>query len=350
MIGTVSSRTKGPVALSGQALVIGGDVLAVEHRQTPLDEIRLDPSNPRIQFALEKSVRNGKLTQEQLGKLILDLPGVSDLFKAIRDNGGLLEPIYVGPAGRIIEGNCRAAAYLKLRDISRKNGGSKNGPWSTIWTVFIPKISERQVAVLQGTVHLAGKNKWRAFEKAGHLYTMHTKLSMDAKSIAQSLSMTEAVVTRELKAYEAMSKKLLPKMKGSTGLNKWSFFEELYKIKALEQFRSKPANIDTFVSLVAAGKLKHGADVRKLAKILKHPTAVAALKTDGIASAMSIVGRKDITAVSPTFRKLKDVSVLLQHLPNEDIQLLRDPEPQLIVKELFAALKTVAQLTGLKLS
>jgi len=347
---SVSAGPQSPVKLNRETLVIGGEVLPVEHRQMPLDDISLDPSNPRIQFALKQSAQDGKLTQQQLGKLILEFPGVSELFKSIRDNGGLLEPIYVGPGGRIIEGNCRAAAYLKLRDIHLKGNPKDGGPWSTIWTVFIPKISERQVAILQGTVHVAGKNKWRAFEKAGHLHTMHTKLGMDARAIAQSLSMQETVVSRELKAYETMSTKYLPKQKGSTGLDKWSFFEEFFKIKALEDYRSKPANIDAFVSLVATGKLKQGADVRKLAKILKHPIAVKALKKDGVDGAMSIVGQADPTADSTTFRKLKETTLLLQHLPQKDIQRLRDTEPQLIVRELFAAVKTLAKITGLKLS
>src|SRR5207247_1236834 len=152
-------------------------------------------------------------------KLILERPGVPELFKSIRDNGGLLEPIYVRPDGRIIEGNCRAASYMKLHGINEKEKR-----WQTIRAVFVPNITDRQVAILQGQYHIAGKNKWLAYEKAGHLHSMRAQLGMDEKTIARALGMHERDVIRDLRAYETMTEKLLPKIK-SGGLEKWSFVQ-----------------------------------------------------------------------------------------------------------------------------
>lgn len=339
------SRSQPQAVLSGQTLIIEGDAIPVEHRKMPLKDVLLDASNPRIQHAVKQASKNGTLSQEELRKLILDRPGVPELFKSIRDNGGLLEPIYVRPDGRIIEGNCRAASCLKLHGIN-----ASDTRWQTIPAVFVPEISDRQVAILQGQYHVAGKNKWLAYEKAGHLHTMHTRLGMDEKAIGQALGMHERDVIRDLKAYETMTQKLLPKMKGASGLDKWSFVEELFKRKDLEEYRAKPANIDQFVSLVVNKKLKYGADVRKLAKILKHFGAFKVLKKQGVESAMSVVGQADPTADSGAFRKLKQTTSLLKHLPNKELQRLRDAEqPRVILRELFAALKDVAKLTGLKL-
>src|SRR5216684_2339732 len=94
--------------LTGETLVIEGESITVEHRKMPLEDVRLDPSNPRIQHAVKKISTNGTISQDDLCKLILDLPGVPELFKSIRDNEGLQEPVYVRPDGRINEGNCRA--------------------------------------------------------------------------------------------------------------------------------------------------------------------------------------------------------------------------------------------------
>lgn len=274
--------------LIGQTLIIEGEVIPIEHREMSLEDVRLDPSNPRIQHAVKRISKNRVISQDELRNLILEIPGVSELFKSIRDNGGLLEAIYVRPDGRIIEGNCRAACYLKLHDIGKRN---KDTRWQKIPAVFVPQITDRQVAILQGYYHVAGKNKWLAYEKAGHLHAMHTKLKMDEKAIAKALGMREGEVIKSLQSYEVMTEKLLPKMTNGNGLEKWSFVQEFFKNKNLEDYRSKSANVDQFVSLVVNNKLKRGTDVRKFAKILKHPRAINALKKEGVESAMSIVGK-----------------------------------------------------------
>lgn len=343
---TATSGAQSQVILTGQTVIIEGIEIPVEHKKIKLDDVLLDPSNPRIQHAVKKVHKNGKIGQEELRKLILDLPGVPELFKSIRDNGGAHEPIYVRPDGTIIEGNCRAASYLKLHAINREDKR-----WQAIQAVFVPKISDRQVAILQGQYHVVGKNKWQAYEKAGHLHRMRYQLGMDEKTIARTLGMHERDVIRDLTAYDTMTNKLLPKIKSGNGLDKWSFVQELYKRKDLQEYRAKPGNVDEFVSLVVTKKLKQGTDVRKLAKILKHKDAVKVLKKQDVETAMSVVGKADPTADSGAFRKLKEAAVLLRDLPSKELQRLRENEkPRLILQELFIALKDVAKATGVKLT
>jgi hypothetical protein len=343
---TGPSGSQPQAVLIGQTLTIEGQAIPIEHRSMLLKDVRLDPSNPRIQHAVKQVSKNGTISQDELRKLILDRPGVPELFKSIRDHGGLLEPIYVRPDGRIIEGNCRAASYMKLHGIN-----DKDTRWQTIPAVFVPNISDRQVAILQGHYHVAGKNKWLAYEKAGHLHTMHSRLKMDEKAIARALGMHESDVIKNLQSYEVMTQKLLPKVKDGNGLEKWSFVQEFFKSKDLAEYRAKPANVDKFVSLVVSKKLKRGTDVRKFAKILEHPVALKALNKEDVDSAMSVIGKTDPTADSGAFRKLKQTTSLLQRLPNKDLQRLRESEkPQIILQELFAAVKEVAKAAGMKLS
>jgi hypothetical protein len=342
---SVADPSSSQAVLIGQTLIIEGESIPVEHRRMPLMEIKLDPSNPRIQHAVKRVSKNGQMGQADLRKLILEQPGVSDLFKSIRDNGGILDPIYVRPDGRVIEGNCRAASYLRLHEIKKDDVR-----WQSVPVVFVPKISDRQVAILQGNYHVAGKNKWRAYEKIGHMHHMFTNLKMDEKAIAQTLGLKERDVVRDLKAYETMTEKLLPKMTSGNGLDKWSFVQELYKRKGLEEYRSKPENIDNFVSLVVNKKLKQGSDVRKLEKIIKHPSAAKALKKTGVDDAMSIVGKADPTADSRTFQKLKEATNLLQHLQSKDLERLHEDKPRQLLQALFVAIKDAAKAAGVKLS
>lgn len=348
---TIVSGATPQTILTRQTLIIESVEVPIEHRSMPLKDVLLDPSNPRIQHAVRQFSKSGGITQDDLRKIILGRPGVEDLFKAIRDNGGIQEPIYVRPDGRIIEGNCRAASYLRLYDIDTKNGiDPKKSRWAKIPAVFVPQISDRQVAILQGQYHVAGKNKWQAYEKAGHLHHMHTHLHMDEKTIARALGMREHDVIRDLKAYDIMTQKLLPKMKNGNGLEKWSFVQEFYKRKDLVDYRAKNVNVDSFVSLVAQDKIKRGTDVRKLAKILEHPKAVEVLKKQDVDTAMTVVGKADPTAASSVFRRLKQTTRLLQRIQKPDLDRLRENEKsQIILRELFSAVKEAAKAAAVKL-
>jgi len=343
----MSAARSGPhsAVIVDQTLIIEGESIPVEHRRMDLKDVKLDATNPRIQHAVRQASQKGQIGQDELLKLILDQPGVDQLFKSIRDNGGIMEPIYVRPDGRIIEGNCRAASYFKLKDIMKDDSR-----WVTIPALFVPNISDRQVAILQGQYHVAGKNKWLAYEKAGHLHHMHTNLKMDEKAIGQALGMRESEVIRDLKSYQVMTQQVLPRMTSANGLEKWSFVQEFYKRKGLEEYRSKPENIDDFVSLILDKKLKQGADVRKLEKIIKHPSALKTLKKHGVDDAMSVVSKADPTADSRTFQNVKKVTELLQKLTQEDLQRLRDEQPRKLLQDLFMATKAAAKAAGVKLS
>lgn len=327
-----------------RSILIEGEAVEIEHKQIALARIELDPANPRIQHAVKVGPKKGALTQDDLCALILEQPGVSELFKTIRDNGGLMEPIFVRPDGRIIEGNCRAASILRLH---KANKSDKR--WHAIPAFVVPSITDRQVAVLQGNFHVAGKNKWRAYEKAGHLHSMSAKLGMSDKSIAKALGMQERVVTRLLETYKTMSEKVLPKMKGN-GLDKWSHVEEFFKNKELEDFRKKPTNVDEFVDLVVNKKIRHGADVRKLPRILKHARATKVLKNGGVDHAVSVLGKHDPTADSIVFRKLKDITQMLSELSAKDIGRLRaERKAQELLQGLFTVVRDVAKVSGVKL-
>ena len=335
---------------AGQKLTIEGQTIDAEFRFLPLTNVQLDLANPRIQYLLKQSRTNGKLSQQELAKLIYDqIPGAPSLFTSIRDNRGLLEPILVRPDGRVIEGNCRLACYMRLLATDEKRGAT-DSIWTEIPAFVVPQISERQVAAFQGRIHVAGKNPWRAYEKAGHIYVMHKTHRMDPKAIGQILSMSESEVLRDIRTYETMTEKLFPKMKGPAAVEKWSFFAEFFKRKGLEQYRAKPANVNQFVSMVRSGKLKRGADVRKLEKILKSKPAMKELKAKGVDSAMTTLGQADPTADSRTFQQLKRTAKLLQRFPAKDLHRLKQPESQRILQDLFSAVRAVAKTAGVTVS
>lgn len=333
------------VAVGDHTVYVEGTAVSVTPKDLPLADVVLDPDNPRIQHAAkQKKGLTANLTQQQLRDLILDQPGVSDLFKTVRDNGGLIERIYVRPDGRVIEGNCRAASYMRLHEAK-----PSDERWQTIPVFVVPAITDRQVAILQGHFHVSGKNKWRAYEKAGHVHYMHSTLKMTNKEIAQSLGLQVRVVERLLQAYKTMAEKVLPKMKGG-GLGKWSHVEEFYKNKELEDYRQNKAQVDEFVGLVVSGKIKKGEDVRMLPKILASPQAKRALEAKGVEAAVTVLGKQDPTTDSTVFRKLKEVTELLQGMGTSDLTRLKEErKPKQIVKDLAKALKNLANAANMEL-
>jgi len=337
----MASKTTG----AARTLTIENQAITAVYEDIPLDKVRLDPDNPRTRQQLGKV--DGNISQDELQKLILDISGVSTLFRAIRENKGLHEPIYVRANGLVVEGNCRTAIYRKLREAQKKEAC-----WQTIPALRLPaNITERQVAVLQGFLHVAGKITWRAHEQAGHLYHMHTALKMKPAEIAAAIGLNETEVGRLIQAYETMCADVLPRIKDGDGRKKFSYVLEFYKNRKLADFRKSKQNVKLFTDLVVKEKLKQGNEVRQLHKILGSDSATDVLKDDGFAKAIALVGKSDPTADSPIFRKLTTATNALKSTRGPTLDRIRKgSKEKQILKDLYAALKSVAELTGVKLA
>ena len=341
-----------------RSITIEDERIPVVAIEMAIEDVQLDAENPRIREDLKK--RDKKLpppTKDDLKKIILALSGVSDLLKSIRDNKGLHDPIYVRHNGVVAEGNCRTAIYLKL------NEGNKEDPtWHKIPVLKLPEtVTERQIAILQGHLHVSGKITWRKHEQAGHLYTMKHTYDMKPAEIAKALGMREKEVDRVIKSYEMnleiikdiakAEKRGDPKKAANLdGREKFSTIDELFKVRDMAEWRAKPANVAQFKKLVVEGKIKRGADVRKLAKIVNHPKAFEELKKNGFDKALQIAGKADPTANSPIFGKLKATATALKNVRRPMIDRLKDEHGcQKIVKELFDALRDFAATAGVTL-
>lgn len=341
-----------------RTITIDDEKIPVVAGEMPILDVQLDADNPRIREDLKK--RDKKLpppTIEDLQKIILELSGVSDLLKSIRDNKGLHDPIYVRHNGVVAEGNCRTAIYLKLHQANKKDP-----TWQKIPVLQLPQsVTERQIAILQGHLHVSGKITWRKHEQAGHLYTMKHTYHMTPAAIAKALGMREKEVARVINSYElnleiikdigkADKKGDGKKAASVDGRKKFSTIDELFKVRDMEEWRAKPANVSIFKTLVVEGKIKRGADVRKLSKVVNDPRALEVLKKDGFDKALYVVGKKDPTADAPIFGKLKATAAALKTVSTPMITRLKEEQScQKILKELFDAAKEFADAAGVSL-
>lgn len=327
--------------------------IPVRYEERPLKSIRLDPANPRLQHLL--AGRTGKAaTPTELREILLQLDGVGSLQKSIRENGGLQEPIYVLEDGLVVEGNCRAAIYLKLAD--SKNAAAN---WSKIPAYVIPmSAGPRAIAVLQGICHVAGKTRWDAFEQAAHVYHMHHTHKMSDADIQNALGMTAREIQVAVHAYSMMADLVIPTLRNrgaspSESVHKYSYVAEYHKRKEFAASRGKKENDKLFVDIITADppKLSKGQQVRQLHAVLQHPGAKRVLlaKKGNLEEALKELD--DPVVSSKAFKQVEKTTRALKGLRQDDIdQLQTSAKAQALLVRLHEAVLDAARFARVALT
>ena len=305
-------------------IVLNGVKVQVRSMDLPLDSVKLDPTNPRVANTVAVSdFGTGANQQQRLEDLLWGDSDVRDLYRAILDNKGLVERIIVRNNLVVAEGNCRTAIYRRLRR------NFPNDPsWVTIPARVLPAdISDKQVAVLLGELHVGGKNEWSPFEKAGHIHKLATTFSLTQEEIAKLLRTSKTAVNHHIRAFDAMKNKYLPSYPQPSSVRKFSYFLELYKKPELRDWVAQnPEALDSFVRWVGTDRISRGEHVRTLCDIVSNPRALAAFNDEGSEAARKILqeDRPDLT--SPLFKLMVEMTKALDQSRLDDVQRVRrDP-------------------------
>jgi hypothetical protein len=328
-------------------ITLDGKRVQVESIDLPLDQVSLDPRNPRIANTVSFSISDeGEKLQRKLEELLWKDDDVRDLYRQVLANKGLVERIIVRQDGSVVEGNCRTVVYRKLRE---KRPTERE--WRLIPArILPPDIGDRDVAILLGEMHVAGKNTWTPFEKAGHVYRMHSDFALTQDEIAVRLRMSKSKVNQLIRAFDMMKNKYLPKYPGPASSRKFSYFEELYKKPPLRDWISSTQDSeDLFVDWVGTGKLDQGAQVRELPSILEDEDAVKALSADGFAAAQRLLAEDNPAITSKLFRRMVEMTDALKKAQLDDIQRVRkagNSKARKIVTELNDSLMHFLELCG----
>jgi hypothetical protein len=328
-------------------ITLDGKRVQVESVELPLDQVKLDPRNPRIANTVSISISDqGEKLQRKLEELLWQDDDVRNLYRQILANRGLVERIIVRQDGSVVEGNCRTVVYRKLHE---KRPTERH--WNHIPArILPPDIADREVAILLGEMHVAGKNTWTPFEKAGHVYRMHSDFALTQDEIAVRLRMSKSKVNQLIRAFDLMKNKYLPQFPGSGSIRKFSYFEELYKKPPLRDWIGYgPANEELFVEWVGKGKLDQGAQVRELPSILEDEFALKALTEEGFAAAQRVLAEDNPAITSKLFRKMVEMTDALRKAQLDDIQRVRkpsSPKARKIVNDLSDSLRHFLELCG----
>lgn len=341
--------------IENEVIPLGKTQVEVELAMVSIDDLKFDSSNPRVAFRL-KSAGIKNPSQEDLEKLLWEDADVKALKNSIELYGGLIEAVIVANDGTVLEGNCRLASVRKLRDAAVK-AGNTDSIWSQMKArILAPGVDRATIELLLGELHVAGKNKWSAFEQATHIYTILESGDESVEELAKRYRTSKSYISAKNRAYKLMRDKFVPLVaelkeeEGSEVKNPdryWSWFEEFYKsckptppgkdliaerVYDGEELESK------FCGWVAEGKLPKAENVRKLAKIVVDKTAMKILEDKGIDAAWETIGEVDPTMNSKLWKQLQATVELLAEFPLAELDKLRDHDPA--KSKIFADLAT----------
>ena len=314
-----------------------------ERARLPLDQLELDPRNPRIQYMVGRQPE--PITERRLDELLWAKDQVKALAGSIKQNGGVYDPIIVQkkPEGGYLvrEGNSRTVATRHLAEQFPSDDRFSTMPAM----VFDQELTDDDVAVLLADMHVAGKIRWDAYEQAKHVSTLYEVNGKTYEWLANHLRLSKSKITQQLKAYKWTTDYLEGKQ-DPRNLDKFSFFEELARKKALSERYTEDFEFQqSFKRWLAEGRLTDSRQVRSLDTILENDAASKVLDSDGYPAAAAALIREDPALGSDLYEAVKKATEKLQKAPADEIRdLSQNKQKLLLLRSLRRAIDDLATL------
>ena len=247
------------------------------------NDVRLDPTNPRIGF----SMRQLEQRERNEGACVLLLTSQEDteaLKRSIVASNGVQEPIYLRSDQRVAEGNRRVVA---LRAAQEEFPGDSR--FSTMPAWLIPEgTSEDVIQDLLNEIHLGSVRGWAPYERALQMRAL-LESGLIEDEIAERYRMTTREVRQQLAAVEFMDRSYFPITADPTEpehRTKFSYFLEFYKNGRIQDhLEAMPDLPERFARWVRDGQLDTGARVRRLPRVLDSLEATRLLDVVGFDAA-----------------------------------------------------------------
>jgi hypothetical protein len=314
-----------------------------------IDQVELDPLNPRVQYLIGQS--GGKATQSQLDAMIWEKDQVKALSQSIFQNGGVREPIIVQPKKGdperyiVREGNCRLVCNHHLAD---QYPGDERFSF-ILAHIYEHHLTEEDLAVLLADLHVAKKISWDAYEQAKYIHDLNTVYGKPYDWLSNHLRLSKSKISENLAAYKATTD-YLQAHPGPANIKKFSFFQELIKKRELrERYDESMAFRQKFYGWLDDEKITDNKQVRLLPDILSNTEAAKALDVDGYDAAARVLISNDPSRGSDLFHAVKTATEALQVAPATDIQDLKAGNPQklIMLRNLKRAIEDLSTLAGI---
>jgi hypothetical protein len=324
---------------------LGNQDFALQRKQVPVKQLKLDSSNQRLTYRLRS--RGTIPTDDELHKLLWKQDDVKNLYESILNNGGLIEDPVIRRDNVVVEGNCRTVA---LRELQKKFPEDKR--FERVHVKVLPSdVTDEELMMLLGELHVAGKIRWGAYEEAEYVWKMQNLFHKTYDYLASHLRWSRGKITQKILAYEE-TRKYLEETGDKQGVNRFSHFEEFMKKKELRERREKdPLFMKEFRSWVFEGKLKDAKDVRDLPQIMANDAASIKFRKGDMTGARQVLYDANPSMASSLYSIIDQATHELRTIALMELEDLRDgaPAKEQKLRELSEALQKVASHTGLKL-
>ena len=310
--------------------------------------LKLDPNNQRLGYLLRKHKKGYATSDKELHKMLWDIDQVKALYQSVYQNGGLLEDPVVRVDGTVVEGNCRTVV---LRQITKRY--KDDDRFAKVFVRVLPaNVTEEQISLLLGELHIAGKIEWRAYDQAEYVWKMNKVFGKTYDFLSTHLRWSRTKLSQKIGAYEE-TKAYLERTGDPQGINRFSHFEEFMGKKALRDRREKiPEFMKEFGTWVLNGKLPDSKDVRDLPGILENNEARQKLDNEGVRAARLVLHSADPSIISNLYSAIDQASSQLETISLQEITALQEGDKPKLEKlqRLGQALRHLETFSGIKLS
>jgi hypothetical protein len=220
------------------------------------EDLKFYPENPRIYSVLHDGAGTAP-TQEEIQACLQEMEHVRELKEDIKENGGLIEPLYVKEETlEVVEGNSRLAAYRMLAEENALQ-------WETVKCALLPKqVQDSAIASLLGQLHLKGKKDWRPYEQASFLHRRHYKDKVSISNLVKEVPLKKRGIEHRIAVIDYMIKQ------GDNKIERWSHYDELLKNKKIQAaFKDHTGFEEAVVKTIKSGKIK-AVEVRDKLKVV----------------------------------------------------------------------------------
>jgi len=307
-----------------------------------VSELRLDPTNPRLGFALRK--RGTTATDKELHEMLWDLDTVKALYQSVFQNGGLIDDPIIHADGTVIEGNLRTVV---LRELHKKF--DKDARWAKVYVKVLPEaVTDEQIMLLLGELHIEGKIEWRAFDQAEYVWKMNKEFGKTYDWLSNHLRWARGKLAQKIAAYQE-TKAYMERTSDPQGANRFSHFEEFMKKKPLRDMReADPRFMERFGKWVIDGKIPDANSVRDLPEIMNNPQALKVLEKNGVERARQVLYAENPALTSNLYSAIDRASEELESIPLNEIKELQAGDAARIekIRRLKEALRGIEQYIG----
>lgn len=190
--------------MTAQTITILGQEIPVSNERIDIYQLKFLRNNPRVYACThgQSGFENMEVDEQQqtIFQAIRKEPSVTNLLRDLEHHGGLLEPILVRmDTMEVIEGNSRLAAYRLLHK------RQPNGQWSEIQCGTVSRLTDEQQDALLNQIHVKGKAKWSAYEKANHAYVCKNDKGYSFKKMAELFGESESTLRKRVKVIQRMT-------------------------------------------------------------------------------------------------------------------------------------------------